>query len=161
MTGKSVTNKRVMDIEQNMVEVRNLFIQIFNKLVKGVKDDTTAVGVQSISVSQLKALSAFHEDREYSMGELSKNALVKMPSMTEMVDRLEQAGFLERVRNASDRRVVNVRLTEKGRTLHEEFISKRRRELCDVFSKLNDADQDELVKSLKKVSTILQKVTID
>jgi DNA-binding MarR family transcriptional regulator len=153
------TEDRVADIERHIVDVRNLFIGIFKKLVSGVREDGQMAEMGAISVSQLKALAAFHEDREYSMSELSRNALVKMPSMTEMVDRMEAAGILERVRDSGDRRVVNVSLTERGKKIHQEFIERRRRELSAVFSRMDDADQEELLKALRTVSTLLQKVT--
>jgi DNA-binding MarR family transcriptional regulator len=79
--------------------------------------------------------------------------------MTEMVDRMEDAGILERGRDASDRRVVNVSLTERGKKIHREFIARRRRELSSVFSRMDDADQEELVRALRTVSTLLKKVT--
>lgn len=149
---------RIERIERNMVDVRNLFIRFFNALVKGVKSDPGGFGIHEVSISHMKALAAFHEDREYSMTELSNNALVKMPSMTETVDRLEAAGVLERLRNERDRRVVQVRLTEKGKKLHAELMDRRRRELCDLFSTLDEKDQDELLTSLGRVATILKKV---
>ena len=147
--------EKVTEIEEHMVEVRNLFVQIFNKMVKGSR----RISDMSVTLSQMKALMAFHEDREYSMTELSKNALVKMPSMTEMVDRLELEGVLKRVRDKQDRRVVKVGLTDKGKTVHAEFISRRREEMGGLFGKLTARDQDDLLISLRKVSVILKKIT--
>lgn len=145
----------VHEIEQHMTEVRNLFIQIFDKMIKSTEN----VVKVPIKMSLIKALSAFHQDKKYySMGELSRNALVKMPSMTEMVDKLVKDGILERTRDANDRRVVNVYLTDKGKKIHKEFVDQRRRELCNLFGKLNGKDQADLVKALKKVSVILKKV---
>jgi DNA-binding MarR family transcriptional regulator len=150
---KSIVNK-VSEIELNMVMVRNLFVRIFDSLVK----NSTKVVDTSFSMSQMKALSAFHEDRPYSMGELSRNALVKMPSMTEMVDKLEEVGILERVRDCGDRRVVKVHLTETGKKIHQEFISRRKQEAENIFGNLDEKDQGELLNALKKVSNILNKI---
>lgn len=146
----------VSEIEKQIVEVRNLFVRIFNKMIKSGKK----IVEWPISSAQLKALSAFHEDREYSMGELSRNALVTMPSMTEMVDRLEAEGVLERVRDSRDRRVVKVHLTAKGKQLHKSFIDGRKQDMFKVFGRLDRMDRDELVQALKKVSTILKKLGI-
>ena len=147
--------EKVSEIEEHMIEVRNLFLQIFNKMVKGSR----RISDMSVTLSQMKALMAFHEDREYSMTELSKNALVKMPSMTEMVDRLELEGVLKRVRDTQDRRVVKVGLTEKGKKVHAQFIDRRREEMGNLFCKLTIKDQDDLLISLRKVSGFLIKIT--
>ena len=146
---------KVTEIEEHMIEVRNLFVQIFNKMVKGSR----RISDMPITLSQMKALTAFHDDREYSMTELSKNALVKMPSMTEMVDRLESEGVLRRVRDTQDRRVVKVGLTDRGKKIHSHFIGRRREEMGNMFGKLSPRDQDELVASLRKVSSLLKKIT--
>ena len=154
MEGKDLM-ERVTEIEEHMIEVRNIFVQIFNKMVKGSR----RISDMSVTLSQMKALTAFHEDRDYSMTELSKNALVKMPSMTEMVDRLESEGLLKRVRDTQDRRVVKVALTETGKKIHSRFIGRRREEMGNFFGKLSAVDQDELLLSLRKVSGILKKIT--
>jgi len=147
--------EKVTEIEEHMIEVRNLFVQIFNKMVKGSR----RISDMPVTLSQMKALTAFHEDREYSMTELSKNALVKMPSMTEMVDRLEAEGVLKRARDTQDRRVVKVGLTDLGKKIHAQFIGRRREEMGGLFGKLTAKDQDELLVSLRKVSAILKKTT--
>jgi len=143
-----------MEIEKNIVEVRNLFVQLFGLLVKS---DKKQLGMR-ISPSQIKTLSAFHEDREYKMSELSRNALVKMPSMTEMVDKLQEEGILERLRDPKDRRVVRVRLTAEGKKIHKKFVDRRKREIKILFGELSKKDQSELVHSLKNVSGILKKI---
>ncbi|MEI6127088.1 MAG: MarR family transcriptional regulator [Pseudomonadota bacterium] len=146
---------KVNEIEDHMTEVRNIFVQIFTKMVKSGNKFTEI----PFSLSQMKALAAFHEDRQYTMGELSKNALVKMPSMTEMVDRLEADGIMQRVRDTTDRRVVKVSLTEKGKKIHDKMVGMRREELSNMFGQLSALDQNELILALRKVSTVLKKIT--
>ncbi len=99
------TDKKLGDlaeIEMHLIAIRNLFSDLFQQMVMSSK------GLMGFPVnsSQLKAMAAFHEDRQYSMGELCTIAKVKMPSMTEVVDRLEAEGFVERVRDTDDRRVM-------------------------------------------------------
>jgi DNA-binding MarR family transcriptional regulator len=145
---------RLTEIEQHIVELRNLFVQLFKKMVKS---SSATLGIP-FNPSQMRALAAFHDDREYRMGELSKNAQVTMPFMTEMVDRLVQEGMLERVRDTDDRRVVKVKLSEQGRDIHKHFVNTRAQEMGSIFTKLTVKDQIELLDSLKKMSSILKKI---
>jgi DNA-binding MarR family transcriptional regulator len=46
--------------------------------------------------------------------EIAKNMVHRMPDITRLADRLEQAGLIERRRTQEDRRVVLVRITEAG-----------------------------------------------
>ena len=147
--------KDLVEIEMRMLEVKNLFSGISTEMVKN------SVGIMgfAVNMSQLKAMTAFSEDSFLSMGELCKMANIKMPSMTEVVDRFEKEGILERIRNNEDRRVVKVKMTAKGKKMHKEVLKRRANELTKMFGVLTTKDRTKLVDSLKNVSEILIKVT--
>ena len=147
--------KDLVEIEMRMLEVKNLFSGISTEMVK------SSVGIMgfAVNMSQLKAMTAFSEDSLLSMGELCKMANIKMPSMTEVVDRFEKEGILERIRNNEDRRVVKVKMTAKGKKMHKEVLKRRANELTKMFGVLTTEDRTKLVDSLKNVSEILIKVT--
>jgi DNA-binding MarR family transcriptional regulator len=153
-----VANKKQLgelaEIEMHLIEIRNLFADLFQKMVMSSK------GLMGFPVnsSQLKAMTAFHEDRRYSMGELCKIAKVKMPSMTEVVDRLASEGFVERIRDTGDRRVVKVQLTCSGKKAHDCILEARAQELFNIFGCLDDKDRMRLLKSLRSASTIMKRI---
>ena len=146
--------KDLVEIEMRMLEVKNLFSGISTEMVKN------SVGIMgfAVNMSQLKAMTVFSEDSLLSMGELCKMANVKMPSMTEVVDRFEQEGILERIRDMEDRRVVKVKMTAKGKKMHKEVLKKRADELTKRFGVLTTEERTSLVDSLKSVSELLTKV---
>ena len=53
--------------------------------------------------------------RADTVAALARVSQVGVPSMTRMLDRLEQKGLLRRERSETDRRVVHLHLTPKGR----------------------------------------------
>ena len=52
---------------------------------------------------------------------LRDRMLTRMPDMTRLLDRMEEAGLVVRVREGEDRRMVMTRITEKGRRLLDEL----------------------------------------
>jgi len=142
--------------EEMIMEVKNFYIEFFKKTL--IMDGRRS-GFD-FTLSEIKALSAFRGDKDYTMGELSKNAQVAMPSMTEMIDKLEKHEIAERYRDANDRRVVKVRLTPQGRKLRKEFMQRRLKEMKEIFGKLSQGELNDLVKSLKRARHILEKVNI-
>jgi MarR family transcriptional regulator, organic hydroperoxide resistance regulator len=142
------------EIEMHLIDIRNLFSDLFQQMVMSSK------GLMGFPVnsSQLKAMAAFHEDRQYSMGELCKIANVKMPSMTEVVDRLAAEGFVERVRDTDDRRVVKVQLTKDGKKAHDGILNTREQELFNIFGCLDEKERQKLVKALRTVSSTMKHV---
>jgi len=145
-----------IDFEEKIMEVKDFYIEFFKKtlVMDGRKSGF------DFTLSEIKALSAFRGDKDYTMGELSKNAQVTMPSMTEMIDKLENQGIAERYRDANDRRVVKVRLTSKGRKLRKEFMQRRLEDMKEIFGKLSKRELNDLIKSLKRARHILEKVEI-
>lgn len=159
MTSQQISDKRIREIEQLLIEVRQLFALTLDKMSERKKDVWGHLFKDTpFSSAQIKALAAFHEDKQYSMGELSKNAQVTMPSMTEMVDALESAGVIERRRDAHDRRRVNVRLTKNGKKVHKEFLIRRRQGLSQVFGALDEDERLNLHQALQTASYLLKKV---
>ena len=142
------------DFEEKIMEVKDFYIEFFKKTL--VMDGSKS-GFD-FTLSELKALGAFRGDKDYTMGELSKNAQVAMPSMTEMVDKLEKHGIAERYRDGNDRRVVKVRLTSEGKRLRKEFMQKRLEEMKEIFGKLSEIELNDLIESLKRARRILEKV---
>jgi len=50
-------------------------------------------------------------------GEIANRMIARDPDITRLVDRLERRGLVTRARRHEDRRVVEVRITDKGQTL--------------------------------------------
>lgn len=142
--------------EEKIMEVKDFYIEFFKKTL--VMDGRKS-GLD-FTLSEIKALSAFRGDKDYTMGELSKNAQVAMPSMTEMVDKLEKRGIAERYRDGNDRRVVKVGLTSKGRRLRKKFMQRRLKDMKEFFGKLSEGELSDLIKSLKRARLILEKIKI-
>jgi len=108
--------------------------------------------------SVLKTIFAFKEDKAYTMTELGKNIGVANPRMTILIDELESMNIVERIRDNKDRRIVKVKLTEKGKDLREQFMQKRRKEVLTLFSRLKPEQRQDLLRCLKKTSSILENI---
>ena len=152
---KKETINELIEIEMRMVEVRDLFTSISEKMME------KSVGILRfpVTASQLKAMTALSEDSLLSMGELCKMANVKMPSLTEVVDRFEAEGILKRIRDTKDRRVVKVCFTDKGKKLHRDVLKRRVDELTHLFGALNKRERTLLADSLTNVAALLTKIT--
>ena len=73
-----------------------------------------------LSHAQYQVLFELLRRGELPAGGLAAVADVSPASMTQMLDRLADAGLVERVRSEEDRRIVGARLTDAGREACEE-----------------------------------------
>jgi DNA-binding MarR family transcriptional regulator len=67
-----------------------------------------------LTTPQYQLLLAAASDREMTLGGLSQSLSCSRGNVTGIVDRLERDGWIMRERSQEDRRVIAVRLTEKG-----------------------------------------------
>ena len=84
-------------------------------------------------------------------GEIGEKMMVTVSNLTGIVDRLEQKGVVARQRDAHDRRVIRVRLTEKGSKLYKNTIPLFEKSISQFFSPLDKSQQKELSSLLRKL----------
>jgi len=70
---------------------------------------------RGIPLSHVQVLSMLEEVGSMSVSEISKRFGIAKPNITPLVDRLVNAGLVDRVRSETDRRVVNIVILEEGR----------------------------------------------
>src|SRR6266852_333996 len=70
-----------------------------------------------ITPPQWGILSFIAHEQEQTIGALAQRLGVDAPAVTNIVQRLEQSGLVERVRDREDQRVVKVSLSEEGQEI--------------------------------------------
>jgi DNA-binding MarR family transcriptional regulator len=87
------------------------------------------------------------------MNELAERILYSKSGFTRVIDRMEDAGLVRRVRPENDRRSILVVLTEDGRKTVESARRHHRQGIEQHFSRhLVDTDIKALTRALEKVS---------
>ncbi|WP_199565579.1 MarR family winged helix-turn-helix transcriptional regulator [Spongiactinospora rosea] len=81
--------------------------------------------------------------------ELSAVLMMSRAGMTNRLDRLEQAGLIERRLDAADRRSFQVVLTDKGRTVIDETLTDHAATLNRLGTALGPQDTDALDRILR------------
>lgn len=87
--------------------------------------------LSEISPAQGRILFVLWNKDGISIQELAKKTSLGKSTLTSMLDRLEQNGFVKRVPSKEDRRAILIRLTEKDRKCRDLYtkISKEKIEL--------------------------------
>src|SRR5262245_8417293 len=83
--------------------------------------------------------------------DLSERLLVRPPSVTTLVDRLERQGLVSRHGVSDDLRVRLVSLTDKGRQLVQKVLSVHAQQIETVLGGLTPAERDELLRLLRNL----------
>jgi DNA-binding MarR family transcriptional regulator len=87
------------------------------------------------------------------MNELAERILYSKSGFTRVVDRMEEAGLVRRVRPENDRRSILVVMTDEGRETMEQARGLHRHAIEEHFSRhLAESDVKALIRALEKVS---------
>jgi len=80
------------------------------------------IAPHGVSIGMWFFLRALWQEDGISQRELSQRVGMMEPTTASALANMERKGFVRRVRNRGDRRIVNVFLTERGRALRRELL---------------------------------------
>ena len=135
------------------VEIRTLdtFIKLTrctNSLFARLSERNT---LEDITPSQFAVLEALYHLGSLTQGEVSTKVLKSGSNMTTVIDNLERNGLVRRERDAKDRRVIHVCLTEAGTSKVEALLPGHVEALVEEFKVLSASEQQTLGALCKKL----------
>ena len=117
-------------------------------------------GAMEIPPSQVLAVSTIQEKGRCSLSELSKAMHISAPTISGIIDRLEESGYVKRIPDENDRRVTNIELTSKGEKVVQKFRQNIMNRWKTILERIPSVDQENLIQSFKKVTKGLVDGTI-
>ena len=110
-----------------------------------------ALGAVGASLPQWIVLRSVGDEPELSQRELAERVLVTGSTLTHHLDRLEHEGLIVRTRDADDRRVIRVSLTEQGKHCRSELETVVAAQEQRVLALLSERDAATLRRLLVRV----------
>ena len=92
-----------------------------------------------LTYTQYVTMLALWEQDGMSVGDLGKRLFLDNGTLTPMLKKLEQQGYVTRSRSPEDERVVIIKLTEKGYDLREQCLDVPKKMSACVDLSLEDA----------------------
>ncbi|HZZ63597.1 MAG TPA: MarR family transcriptional regulator [Roseiarcus sp.] len=93
-----------------------------------------------ISIPQCDVLTTLSEREGMSQQQLAERLYVTKGNISGLLDRLEEAGFVERRAAASDRRQYSLYLTESGRAMAVSAINVQHKWIASTLGRMTEAD---------------------
>ncbi len=109
-----------------------------------------------VTPTQRSILTTLERRGPLTHGDLATAERVRPPTITAAVDRLEEQGLAERVRDDADRRVARVALTEGGRTLLAVARRERTAYLEQRLRALSPADRAAIAAAAPALARLLE-----
>jgi DNA-binding MarR family transcriptional regulator len=128
-------------------------IRVFGLVERIMQPYFAQFGISGAQWSVLRNLHRAEQEGHAGLRltDLSERLLVRPPSVTGVVDRLEKLGLVTRDGVPEDLRAKHVVLTDKGRRILERVLAAHQGQLDAVMSGLTRAEQDDLHRLLGKL----------
>ncbi len=101
-----------------------------------------------LSMPQFSILMQLHYKGPCGMSQISERFDVSAAAASQLVDKLVQAGYIERTEDPSDRRAKLLKLSTKGAKLVDDGTQERYRWMDDLAPKLSATDQTKISEAL-------------
>lgn len=132
--------------EPDPVRVWLRFVRLQQRLSNAVASQLRAIG---LSIPQFDVISTLTEREGITQGELAQRLYVTKGNVSGLVDRLVEAGLVERRPIPGDRRSHALHLTDEGRAQAERGIATQKAYVARTLGRMDKADIAELDRILR------------
>lgn len=142
-------------VTEDLASIPGLTFRVVrNKLIRTTISDPK-LGVTPLHKEILRLLD---EEDTLCYMEIGKRLQIAKAQMTKLIDKLVALNIVEKKVNQSDRRFINISLTEYGRSLSREHKDNLLNAIEMSMSRLSDEELAELSSSIRKIQEILSKL---
>jgi len=136
-------------------------MQSLRRIFKAIQDYSHEVSKKyGITGPQLWVIKTIFLNGKLSLGDLGKRMYLQPSTITGLIDVLEQKGYLGRVRDREDRRVVKVQLTPKGQRLAKKAPNPAQGKMIYGLTKLKRRELNLIFNSVQKLVEIMEAQSI-
>ncbi len=132
--------------------IADLLKQINTKLARKIRLNFNEY---NLTFTQASVLILLMENGSMRISDISQKMGLSNSTTSGIIDRLENMDLVKRKRIKSDRRVVEVYITETSKRFASGFEKRMDQSLMELFSKATEKDIEDIVKGLEKFNSIL------
>ena len=132
-------------------QINDFLVDAFGRINK-IEERAMTTGLGSaISITEIHIIEKIGLSEPARMSEIAHMLGVTLATMTVACDKLEGKGLVRRARSRSDRRVVQVTLTPRGRAVYEYHRAFHERMISSILDTHSPEQSTVLAQSLEKL----------
>ncbi len=149
-----------METERYAQELNTFLVEVFNDILK-TEELYVAERCADLSMREMHLIEevcrAVDQGRDNRSSAIAAAQHVTAGTLTTAVNQLEAKGYLERVRDGSDKRSVRLYPTEKGRGADRRHSEFHRELVEDALAALTEEEAEVLARGLGGVAAFIRK----
>lgn len=114
-------------------------------------------GIKTMTLAQFEVMEYLIEQKRARMSDIAKEAGVKLPTMTELVDKLVRRGLLQRQSDELDRRTVWITIVPSVEKFAMRMMKKHEQYITQIMAVLTKEEKSQAIKIVSKLINRLEK----
>lgn len=147
--------KRAEPVSDRSFQLCRLVGRLRAEFVTELEQELARQGVE-LNFTQFLALKLLGNDSPMAPGELARALHYNPGSLTRLLDKLEQLGYLRRAPDPADRRALRLELTPSGRAIRRRVIECSSAAAERLFACLDGCEKESLNGMLSRVLENIQ-----
>jgi DNA-binding MarR family transcriptional regulator len=128
--------------------------ELLTQALIGIALESLQVAGGQVSLPQFRLLLALGGLGRVPSSRLAAQLGLAASAITRMVDRLQDAGLVQRGTDPRSRRIVTVELTVAGRCLVAAVLSRRRERLAAILDRMSPSDHAAAVRGAREFASL-------
>ena len=132
----------------------DILSQVYSKIIYSEEKLLKDMMGETLSIKEFHTIEVIHSamaNKTNTAGTIAKRLGITLGTCTTNIDRLIVKGFVNKVKNDSDRRVVYIELTEKGKQIHLKHTSMHKKAVTKAINKLSMSEKVALMNAVNKL----------
>lgn len=135
--------------------INSYLVDVFNKVMDIEETSLKNSQFSDLSIKEMHTIEAIGIKEELKSTEVAKRLNITVGTLTVAVNNLVKKGYVERLRVDSDRRIVRLKLTKKGKLLYRLHAKFHQHMVEETLKGMDESEVKALVHGLENLHTFL------
>ncbi|BCS82246.1 MarR family winged helix-turn-helix transcriptional regulator [Anaerocellum diazotrophicum] len=143
-----------MELREKKIRLLRLLKEVSVKIKEALKYKRDEF---EIPAPHWMIMAMLDENGKMKVGDLSEKIGLSNSTVSGILDKLEEQGFIERIRSNEDRRVVWVQTTQKFKECLYEHFKEAEKQFENLLSKATEDEIDKVLEGFETLKRILER----
>lgn len=137
--------------EKGIEQSLKLFI-VLSRAYRAINENVNKlISTYGLNPTEFAVMELLYHKGDQPLQQIGGKILLASGSITYVVDKLEEKGYLRRVACPTDRRVTFAQITEDGKKLIENIFPNHEQKIHELMSELTSEEKDTAIELIKRL----------
>ncbi|MGT2667675.1 fatty acid biosynthesis transcriptional regulator FabT [Streptococcus rifensis] len=138
--------------------VNEYLTSIFNNVLIIEENSLKTSRFRDLSIKEMHTLDVIGSILDCKPSDVARTLMVTLGTVTASLNRLEEKGYVDRIRSTKDRRVVHLYLTKKERLIYRLHRKFHQRMIEEITDGMTEEEYAVMQKGLLKLHAFLEEL---